>query len=132
VEAEKRREVIESVGGRVLGVNGERGRVEWREIVDVLAKEGIRSVMIEGGGAVINDLLSVENFGLVDSVIVTIAPVWLGKGGVLVCPDARVEEGLRVPVGRLRDVKWVPLGEDVVLCGYPKLGQTTGPNVISS
>jgi 2,5-diamino-6-(ribosylamino)-4(3H)-pyrimidinone 5'-phosphate reductase len=129
---EERKKVLESVGGRVLEVRGTDGRIAWKEIVDVLAKEGIRSVMIEGGGAVINDLLSVENFELVDSVIVTIAPVWLGKGGVLVCPEARVDEGLRVPVGRLKDVKWVPLGEDVVLCGYPKVTETPGSNDISS
>jgi 2,5-diamino-6-(ribosylamino)-4(3H)-pyrimidinone 5'-phosphate reductase len=129
---EGKRRVLEDVGGRVLQVGEREGRMEWMEIVDVLAKEGVRSVMIEGGGAVINDLLSVESFRLVDSVIVTIAPVWLGKGGVQVCPEARVDDGQRVPVGRLRDVKWVPLGEDVVLCGHPKLADTSISNAMSS
>jgi 2,5-diamino-6-(ribosylamino)-4(3H)-pyrimidinone 5'-phosphate reductase len=75
--------------------------------------------MIEGGGAVINDLLAPGNFELVDSVIVTIAPVWLGRGGVQVCPEARREGERKVAVGKLAGVKWVPLGEDVVLCGRP-------------
>ncbi|OAK96462.1 putative riboflavin biosynthesis protein Rib7 [Phaeosphaeriaceae sp. SRC1lsM3a] len=125
----ERRSVVESVGGKVLevgdGEEAEGEKIGWREILDVLATEGIRSVMIEGGGGVINDLLSKENAGLVDSVIVTIAPVWLGKGGVQVCPDARVEEGQKVPVSRLKDVKWVPLGEDVVLCGRPIVTSTS-------
>ena len=73
--------------------------------------------MIEGGGAVINGLLAPSNIGFVDTVIVTIAPVWLGKGGVQVCPDERDRGGNKVPVARLRDVKWVPLGDDVVVCG---------------
>jgi len=113
----EKRGVVESVGGKVFELEGAEEKMGWKEILDVLAKEGIRSVMIEGGGAVINDLLSTENMELVESVIVTIAPVWLGKGGVQVCHDARVEDGQRVPVSRLKDVKWVPLGEDVVLCG---------------
>jgi 2,5-diamino-6-(ribosylamino)-4(3H)-pyrimidinone 5'-phosphate reductase len=119
----RKREVVEDVGGSILLVERRgNGKVGWRNIIDALAAQGITSVMIEGGGHVINELLRPENFGLVDSVIVTIAPVWLGKGGVQVCPDARVDEqGKRVPVGRLEGVKWVPLGEDVVLCGKPKL-----------
>jgi 2,5-diamino-6-(ribosylamino)-4(3H)-pyrimidinone 5'-phosphate reductase len=88
--------------------------------------------MIEGGGVVINELLAPENIGLVDSVVVTIAPVWLGKDGVLICPDARVEEGKKVPVGRLQDVKWVPMGEDVVLCGRPKLVQASSEESTAS
>ncbi|KAH3919199.1 2,5-diamino-6-(5-phospho-D-ribosylamino)pyrimidin-4(3H)-one reductase [Parastagonospora nodorum] len=115
--SEEKKVVVESVGGEAFELEVVEGKMDWKKILNVLAKEGIRSVMIEGGGAVINGLLSKENMGLVDSVIVTIAPVWLGKGGVQVCPDARVDDGKRVPVSRLRDVKWVPLGEDVVLCG---------------
>lgn len=118
-----RREVLESVGGRVVVVdpNGdEDARISWERVLDVLRGEGIGSVMIEGGGAVINDLLAPNNIGLVDSVIVTIAPTWLGKGGVQVCPDERVEGGARLPVARLGDVKWIPLGDDVVLCGTPR------------
>jgi len=116
---EGRRELLESVDGKVLEFSESEGSILWSQILDRLAGEGVRSVMIEGGGAVINELLSSANISLVDSVIVTIAPVWLGKGGVQVCPDAKVEDGRRLPVSRLKDIKWVPLGEDVVLCGYP-------------
>lgn len=122
---EGRRRVLESVGGKVLRLPFENAEasMSWSQILDIIGKEGVRSVMIEGGGAVINDLLSPRNFHLVDSVIVTIAPTWLGKGGVQVCPDARVENGAKLPVGSLDNVKWVPLGDDVVLCGRPGIGQ---------
>jgi 2,5-diamino-6-(ribosylamino)-4(3H)-pyrimidinone 5'-phosphate reductase len=129
---EEKRRVIEDVGGKVLEVDDVEGRMEWREILDVLGKEGVGSVMVEGGGAVVNDLLSKENMRLVDSVIVTIAPVWLGKGGVHVCPDARHEEGQRVPVNRLKDIQWVPLGQDVVLCGRPIVTQASASNLTST
>ncbi|KAI8935141.1 hypothetical protein NX059_007735 [Plenodomus lindquistii] len=108
------------VKGIAVPLKPEMAVLGWRDILTALAREGIRSVMIEGGGRVINDLLSTENFDLVDSVIVTIAPTWLGKGGVQVCPEPHEEGGTRLPVGRLTGVKWVPLGEDVVLCGRPK------------
>lgn len=126
--SQEKTSLLESIGGKIIQFPAEfdptpslTPSIPWLETLDILAGEGIRSIMIEGGGVVINDLLSAENFKLVDSAIVTIAPTWLGKGGVQVCPDGRVENGKRFPVGRLREVKWVPLGEDVVLCGYPKI-----------
>jgi 2,5-diamino-6-(ribosylamino)-4(3H)-pyrimidinone 5'-phosphate reductase len=124
---EKKRAVVEGVGGKIFEVDSrEDGSMSWKDILHVLAREGVKSLMIEGGGTVINELLSKENMKLVDSVIVTIAPVWLGKGGVQVCPDARTE-GQKVPVSRLKDVKWAPLGDDVVLCGRPSATTSRSP-----
>ena len=116
---EGRRKVLESVGGEVIvaGAQPSTRRLSWGYILDELERRDIESVMIEGGGGVINELLSPRNVRFVDTVIVTIAPVWLGKGGVQVCPNERVEGGAKLPVARLKDVKWVPLGDDVVLCG---------------
>lgn len=119
---EERTRLLEDIGGQVVVADqhdGSEGRISWKYVLDVLGAQGVGSVMIEGGGAVINDLLAPKNIGLVDTVIVTIAPTWLGKGGIQVCPDERVEGGARLPVASLASVKWVPLGDDVVLCGAP-------------
>ncbi|OJD31665.1 riboflavin biosynthesis protein [Diplodia corticola] len=116
----RRRDVLEGCGGRVLEVRvrEEDGRMEWGDVLGRLAAEGIESVMVEGGAGVINALLEPRNVGLVDSVIVTVAPTWLGQGGVVVSPPRRVDgEGRPVAAARLKEVKWCPLGEDVVLCG---------------
>ncbi|OKL61764.1 hypothetical protein UA08_02360 [Talaromyces atroroseus] len=97
-----------------------RQHFDWNAILDVLyTQEKITSLMIEGGGSIINSLLSEQRYsGLIDSVIVTIAPTWLGQGGVVVSPNRRVDEdGYAIPASRLTDVKWCPFGEDVVLCG---------------
>lgn len=74
--------------------------------------------MIEGGGSIINTLLAPANASLVDSVIITIAPTWLGQGGVVVSPE-RVHDNNNqaTAAARLKDVKWKQLGDDVILCG---------------
>lgn len=114
--------VLEACGGRVILMqrkDGQRG-FRWDEILQRLQEEGIKSVMIEGGAGVLTSILSRKYAKLVDSVIVTVAPVYLGVGGVVVSPD-KPEDGADalLPVTRLEDVSWVPLGEDVVLCGVP-------------
>ncbi|KAK3906912.1 dihydrofolate reductase-like domain-containing protein [Staphylotrichum tortipilum] len=120
VMEEGRRRVLEAVGGRYIALEarGERGRFEWADVLSVLKQEGLGSVMIEGGGEVINSLLAPPGNAFVDSVIVTIAPTWLGQGGVVVSPVRSTGvDGQPVAPARLTDVTWCPLGEDVVLCG---------------
>ncbi|KAJ4412419.1 2,5-diamino-6-(ribosylamino)-4(3H)-pyrimidinone 5'-phosphate reductase [Gnomoniopsis sp. IMI 355080] len=136
----ERRRVVEGVGGRYIPVppsvvmkhgeeeEGERGgearirraSLAWESVLAELAEEGVESLMVEGGGRVINDLLELSNTGVdvVDSVIVTIAPVWLGSGGVTVSPNRPMDgQGKGLPGPRLGEVRWVQMGEDMVLCG---------------
>ncbi|KAI1133115.1 dihydrofolate reductase-like domain-containing protein [Nemania abortiva] len=118
-----KRRILEDVGGKFITLDGGRGddgkmggtrRLDWRAILSAVQQQGLRSIMIEGGGEVINSLLG-DNASLVDSVIVTIAPIWLGKGGVTVSPPRT--GGADRPVARLSNTTWMPLGDDVVLCG---------------
>lgn len=89
---------------------------DWNDILLNMKKDGIQSVMIEGGATVINSLLMEPE--LVDSVIVTIAPTWLGRGGVSVSPPATADSnGTRVNAARLENVSWRQFGQDSVMCG---------------
>ncbi|KKK14797.1 hypothetical protein P175DRAFT_0443259 [Aspergillus ochraceoroseus IBT 24754] len=122
----KRRELLESYGGKFIALDvveddkGQR-KFDWGDLLRCLKREGLHSVMVEGGGSVINSLLDPSFHGLVDSVIVTIAPTWLGRGGVVVSPERRFDEnGTAIAASRLRNVQWHPFGEDVVLCGRIK------------
>ncbi|KAJ0162955.1 putative 2,5-diamino-6-ribosylamino-4(3H)-pyrimidinone 5'-phosphate reductase [Colletotrichum tanaceti] len=120
----ERQQVLEAHGGKfvVLDTQEAQPRFDWPSILSVLHDEGLDSVMIEGGGQVINSLLSPEYHQLVDAVIVTLAPTWLGRGGVVVSPDrVHTSEGTPVPAARLADAAWHQFGEDIVLCG--KLGR---------
>jgi 2,5-diamino-6-(ribosylamino)-4(3H)-pyrimidinone 5'-phosphate reductase len=135
----ERRALLESYGGKYIhlppaavssppssqGEDEEQGRCsfDWIALLSFLRREeGIRSVMIEGGGSIINSLLEESRHqSLIDSVIVTIAPTWLGQGGVVVSPKRRTDEhGHAIPASRLTHVRWYPFGEDVVLCGRIK------------
>lgn len=119
--------LLEKCGGKFITVevtNKETGdhSLEWKDILKALSEEGLGSVMIEGGGAVINSLLLPEHWSLISSIIVTIAPTWLGKGGVVVSPQRRLDgDGNPMAAARLEQVEWHPFGEDMVLCGKLKL-----------
>jgi 2,5-diamino-6-(ribosylamino)-4(3H)-pyrimidinone 5'-phosphate reductase len=104
----------ERVPDLVLSERGD-GVIEWEEVLKALKAKGIDSVMIEGGATVINTLLLRPD--LVDSVIVTIAPTWLGQGGLAACPSAITDNGQRVNAARLSDTAWRQFSADAVLCG---------------
>ena len=115
-----RLELLKYYGGKYLGLTDfdKKWRLRWEAVLKALAAEGIRSVMIEGGGMVINDLLQPENACFVNSVVVTVAPTYLGRGGVVVSPATQHDEvGRLQPAVRFQDVKWQPLGQDAVMCG---------------
>jgi len=102
-----------------------RNKWSWSTILSKLANQGITSLMVEGGAGVINDLLSVGNLHLVNSVIITIAPVFLGQGGVVVSPPGRAGESsenggvTRVTAVRFKDVGWCVMESDVVMVARP-------------
>ena len=89
--------------------------IDWSDILATLLHHGINSVMIEGGATVINHLLRRPD--LVDAVIVTIAPTWLGQGGTVVSPAPRIEAGEKLNAANLGHTAWQQFGSDVVLCG---------------
>lgn len=81
----------------------ENPQENWDAIFATLHHEGIKSVMVEGGAKVINSLLTTN---LVDSLILTIGPVFLGSNGVEVSPVTKVP---------LEDVVWWQGTSDTVM-----------------
>jgi 2,5-diamino-6-(ribosylamino)-4(3H)-pyrimidinone 5'-phosphate reductase len=117
----RKRDILSAHGGKCIIVpkssrDDDAVRMAWRDIFRALKSEGIKSVMVEGGGDVINTLLDPADRMLIDSVIVTIAPTWLGQEGVAISP--RRDGGDNEL--RLNNVMWLTLGQDAVLCGHPK------------
>jgi len=122
-----KRSILERFGGKYITIKAtinEAGehRFDWRHVLEALAAEALASVMIEGGAYVINSLLLPDNLSLISSVIITIAPAWLGQGGPVISPAQRLDKnGYAIVSARLTAVKWLPFGEDVVLCGRVRL-----------
>jgi 2,5-diamino-6-(ribosylamino)-4(3H)-pyrimidinone 5'-phosphate reductase len=93
-------------------------KIDWAAILNKLSRRGIKTVMIEGGATVINDLLARPH--LVDTVIITIAPTYLGSGGIVATPPPKTEGGIKVNAVNLTDNAWRQFGKDVVMCGKLK------------
>jgi riboflavin-specific deaminase-like protein len=69
---------VRSLGAEVLVVKSdERGRVDLKSLLKKLGKKGLASVMVEGGSKIITSMLKA---GLVDKLVISIAPKILGKG----------------------------------------------------
>ena len=86
------------------------GQIDLHALLGSLAELGIHSVMVEGGAAVINSFLREQ---LVDYVLVTVAPVFLG--GVHAVNAAVAAPSLP----RLADVHTNTLGDDIIISGVP-------------
>ncbi|KAL9619251.1 MAG: hypothetical protein Q9160_006103 [Pyrenula sp. 1 TL-2023] len=120
---------LKNHGGEYLMVHAPGNVFDWSGVFRILASEGVRSVMVEGGGSILSQLLKSENSHLVDSLIVTIAPTYLGNAGVNVAPTPALQ-GMRPVQTRLQDIKWQPMGtDDVILCGKLK-SNATAPTLI--
>ena len=119
----KRVSFLNSYGGKYVGMPDmdERYRLRWTSIFCALGQEGIRSIMVEGGAIVINELMRPDHTDIINSVVITMAPTYLGVGGVAVRPNGKFDKsGKPVPAIRFKNVKWQGLGEDVVMCGRTK------------
>lgn len=123
----ERKNWLEEAGGGVFYMQettvaaSSGGRWGWDQILRFIKSEcKVDSLMVEGGGVVINTLLSPENLKLINSVIITIAPVYLGQGGVNVSPTAQTDEsGQKISAVKFKDVQWNVLGNDVVMVARP-------------
>lgn len=104
--------------GAYITVKEKGGEMDWEDILNELGNRGIKSLMVEGGAKVINTLLQKKYLHLIDTVIITVAPVWLGDGGVHVSPPTvHSTDGFPVAAARLSNVRWQQFGQDVVMCG---------------
>ncbi|RHZ52733.1 RibD family protein [Aspergillus thermomutatus] len=121
--------MLKGYGGDFLRIveYNQNWRLRWEAILRALASEGIKSVMIEGGGTVLSELLNPEYTEFIDSIIVTVAPTYLGRGGVGVSPDSkRDEQGKPNAALNPREIKWVPLGQNVIMCGKIRAAPSGG------
>ena len=108
---------LEAMGARIipLPVDGS-GRVSLPALLDCLVELGIRSLMVEGGVSVITSFLAER---LVDQVVLTVAPVFLGGIPAIETPIISASERA-VPLAELHELKSMRAGGDLILWGRVK------------
>ena len=90
------------------------GNVELRALFERLHGEGIDSVLVEGGRGMITSVL---RDGLVDRLMVCIAPKVLGAG-IEAVGDLNIDR-LRDAI-TFRSARFLPCGDDVIFDGEPE------------
>ncbi|CAI4270407.1 CQS_1a_G0003450.mRNA.1.CDS.1 [Saccharomyces cerevisiae] len=99
----------EHVEYAICPINEATKRIDWKKLFEILKKDfNIKSVMVEGGANVINQLLLRND--IVNSLIITIGSTFLGNSGTEVSPPQTVN---------LKNISWWKGTTDVVLCARP-------------
>lgn len=96
---EERRRALEAAGAQVRVVKTQGTRLAWSSVLDALARENLRSLMVEGGATVIDGLLATP--AVLSKVIVTIAPCTVGSDGYGYTSQSLQKEGTFRRVGTL-------------------------------
>ncbi|KAI8584543.1 hypothetical protein K450DRAFT_216807 [Umbelopsis ramanniana AG] len=100
---------LEDAGAHIytVGVDAS-GHLNLEEVCQNLKSRGMERVMIEGGASVIKTCLS--SFALLDAVVVTIAPTWIGNGITIQNPLSKEPS---TPM--FSSVQYQQFGRDVVM-----------------
>jgi GTP cyclohydrolase II len=116
-----RRDALEEKGGRVFScAAASRGYLDLRSLMDCLWGLGVKRLMVEGGAQVITSFL---NERLVDRVVVTTSPVWLGGLGTVEYPLLRTGDTGTGFLPALENPTYQRYGRDMILYGW--LGEVT-------
>jgi riboflavin-specific deaminase-like protein len=116
-------EAFESLGVQLLHLpTGNNGQVELQELLRCLHQMGIRSLMVEGGAAVISSFI---NSRLVDFMILTISPMIVGGFPAVQMPqDYLIQKENKFP--RLSRVLSEYYGEDLIIFGHVEWPENIG------
>jgi len=105
-----------NAGAEVISLKSRDGRVDINELLKVLGKKEITSVLVEGGGTLLGSLF---DLGVVDKVIAFIAPIIIG-GEEAVTPVAGKGVESVAQALRLNRVEVEQFGDDIMITGYAK------------
>ncbi|KAG0337450.1 2,5-diamino-6-(ribosylamino)-4(3H)-pyrimidinone 5'-phosphate reductase [Podila humilis] len=101
---------LEALGAKVFVIEQDiNGHLSIQHLLKTLHEQGVESLMVEGGATVISSFMA---SGLVDLVLVTIAPVYVGPNGVSAVQTAEVAP-------HFENITYHPLGRDVMMVAKP-------------
>ena len=103
-----------SVGASIISLPSSDSKVDLKELLRHLAERNITSVMVDGGSVLFGSLFDA---GLVDKVMVFIAPIIIGgEGAKTAVAGNGVERVTEAP--KLKKMRIKQLGSDIVVSGY--------------
>lgn len=101
-------------GAEIVELEAEKGVIDLKELLNILGKREVTSVLVEGGSSLFGSLF---DRGLVDKVLAFISPIIIGGNGAKSAVGGngvgKVAEALR-----LNRVKIIEFGDDILLSGY--------------
>lgn len=113
---DKKANQFKEAGAEIVELAAKRGDIDLEELLKVLGKRQVTSVLVEGGNKLFGSLF---DQGLVDKVMAFVSPIIIGGseaksavggGGVKVMAEAH----------KLNQVKMSTFGEDILISGYLK------------
>ncbi|MBN1592657.1 MAG: bifunctional diaminohydroxyphosphoribosylaminopyrimidine deaminase/5-amino-6-(5-phosphoribosylamino)uracil reductase RibD [Candidatus Coatesbacteria bacterium] len=115
----EREKALKKAGASVIRTKSRDGRVDVEELLVLLAKRELSSVLVEGGSEVAWEFVS---RGLFDKVIFAFAPKILGGRDSINSVSGRgfdaIADAVQLSIARVQR-----LGEDVVITAYPLSGE---------
>ena len=109
---------LEESGAAVRAFKGGDGRVNLSALMEHLGREGIVSVLVEGGGGVLGAMLDA---GLIDKVCAFVGPMLIG-GAAARSPIEGNGATVMADVCRLERTRMEQIGPDWLITGYPIRG----------
>ena len=109
---------LEEAGAVVREFPGPDGRVNLTGLLEYLGSQGIVSILVEGGGAVLGATLDA---GLIDKVHAFVAPMLIG-GAAASSPIGGAGATVMADVWRLERACLEQIGPDWLITGYPTHG----------
>ncbi|HEX7974457.1 MAG TPA: RibD family protein [Anaerolineales bacterium] len=114
---QERRVELEAAGARLLILPPDpQGRVALPALLEYLARQGVNSLMVEGGAQVITGFLARR---LANWAVLTIAPLFIGGLHAVESGGEEPTSAVLSPAGfpRLRSPQSAQLGEDLIVWG---------------
>ena len=110
---------IGALGVDVVLLPEEDGHVDMQALLCLLAERQVTSLMVEGGSELLGSFF---DRNLVDKVAVCIAPVIIGGAAAKPSVGGHGSNTL-AEAYRLRNVEVEPIGDDLIVTGYPYRGE---------
>jgi diaminohydroxyphosphoribosylaminopyrimidine deaminase / 5-amino-6-(5-phosphoribosylamino)uracil reductase len=118
-----KKEALVAAGAEVLELPSQGGRVDLDAMLKELAKREITSVMVEGGGVLAGSFF---DSNLVDKVVAFITPIIVG-GAEANTPVAGNGVSSIAMARRLENIRVYHFGDDIMISGYPREGNSCSP-----